>query len=182
MKFSRTAFAAAAILVTPSVSLAQSPTVVEKPAAAVPILAVGATVYDPSGGQVGTIESLSSDQIVIDTGTHKATLPRSALGSSTKGPTINATKAQIDALVAASEEKANAALNAALVPGAEVRGRSGSLVGTIKEVTGEQVLLDRPTGAVVLPNKAFATGPQGLVISMTAAELEAAAKAATPGS
>jgi preprotein translocase subunit YajC len=144
----------------------------------VPKLAIGATIYDPQGGQVGTIESVINGSVVIDTGNHKATLPKSAFGTGDKGPTITATKAQVDALVAASIQKADAALIAALVPGAEVRGKSGALVGTIKEVTGDQILLDRPGGPVVLTSRAFATGPQGLVISMTAAELEAAARAA----
>lgn len=140
-------------------------------------LTVGTTVYDPQGGEVGKIESVVGENAIVDTGTNKATLPKSAFGTGAKGPVISATKAQLDALVTASAAKADAALTAALVPGAEVRGKSGALVGTVKEVNGDQVVLDRPGGLVTLLKPAFAAGPNGLVISITAAELEAAAKA-----
>ena len=149
-------------------------------AATSPALTVGATIYDPQGGEVGKIDSVSQDAVVIDTGAHKAALPRSAFGSGTKGPTVTITKAQIDEQVLAATQKAAAALDAALVTGAEVKGKAGTPVGTIKEVNGDQVVLDRPEGAVALSKKAFSAGPQGLLISFTAAELDAAAKAAAP--
>ena len=143
-------------------------------------LTVGAIIYDLQGGEVGKIESIAGENAIIDTGTNKATLPKSAFGAGAKGPVISATKGQLDALVTAAAAKADAALTAALVPGAEVRGKAGSLVGTVKEVNGEQVVLERSSGLVTLLKPAFTAGPTGLVISMTAAELEAAAKAAAP--
>lgn len=170
----------AAIL--PAVATAQSAPAAAQSGAS---LTVGATVYDPQGGEVGKIESIAGENAVIDTGTNKATLPKSAFGTGANGPVISATKAQLDALVSAAAAEADAALTAALIPGAEVRGKSGTLVGTVKEVNGDQVVLDRPAGLVTLLKPAFATGPSGLIISMTAAELEAAASAttseATPG-
>lgn len=150
------------------------------PAVQAPTLSVGAVIYDPQGGEVGKIDSFTNDAVVIDTGAHKATLPKSAFGSSAKGPTITITKAQIDAQVAAALDKAAAELNALLVPGTEVRGKSGVLIGTIKEVNGDQVVIDRPSGLVSLTRAAFSASPQGLIISMTAAELDAAAKAVSP--
>ena len=140
-------------------------------------LTVGATVHDPQGGEVGKIESIAGENVIVDTGTNKATLPKSAFGTGAKGPVISATKAQLDALVTAAAAKADAALTAALVPGAPVHGKSGALVGTVKEVNGDQVVIERPEGLVTLLKPAFAAGPNGLVISITAAELQAAAKA-----
>ncbi|MBC2665738.1 hypothetical protein H7F51_09395 [Novosphingobium flavum] len=171
-------FAAATfVLIAPGAATAQT-----APTAASADLKIGAVIYGPQGSEVGKIDSVASDTIVIDTGTHKATLPRSALGSSAKGPTVSVTKAQIDAQIQAALDKADAELSAALVPGAEVRGKSGALIGTIKELNGDQVVVDRASGPVGLPKRAFAKGPQGLVISLTAAELDVAAKAATPQS
>jgi hypothetical protein len=150
------------------------------PAASQPSFAAGAVVYDPQGGEVGRIASVAADTVVVDTGTNKATLPKSAFASSAKGPTINATKAQLDQLVTASLAKADAALDAALVPGTQVHGKAGAVIGTVKEVSGEQVVLDRIEGGPVSLNKAvFVTGASGLSISLTADELQAAAAQAT---
>lgn len=149
---------------------------------AAPVLTVGATIYDPQGGEVGKIDSLTNDAVVVDTGAHKAGLPKSAIGSGAKGLTVTITKAQIDEQVAAASQKAAAALDAALVIGAEVKGKAGSPVGTVKDVTAERVVIDRAAGPVALSRKAFGVGAQGLFISMTAAELDAAAKAAAPAS
>lgn len=176
MKVLNVALAAAAALCVPGTGFAQA----ASSATAGPALAVGATIYDPQGGEVGKIDSMASDTVVIDTGTHKATLPKSAFGSGAKGPTVTITKAQIDEQVAAASEKAAAALQAALVVGAEVKGKAGAPVGTIKEVKDDQVVIDRAAGPVALTRKAFAVGPQGLFISVTASELDAAAKPASP--
>ena len=176
MKLSLLYVAASTVLLVPGLASAQA----VAPAVAGPAISAGATIYDPQGGEVGKVKSVANDSVVIDTGTHEATLPISAFGSSAKGPTINATKAQVDALVIASIDKANAALTTALVPGSEVRGKSGAIIGTVKEVTNDQVIIDRPSGAVSLTRRAFALGPRGLTISLTAAELETAAKTVSP--
>lgn len=137
-------------------------------------------VYDLQGAEVGKVDSIVNDVVVIDTGAHKAALAKSSMGSSPKGPTVSLTKAQLDAQVAAAMEKAAAELNAALVPGAQIRGKAGAPIGAVKEVNGDQVVIDRPAGPVSLTKKAFAVGPQGVTISLTAEELDAAAKAAAP--
>jgi hypothetical protein len=175
MKLSHLATALLGALLVPASALAQA----ESAPAAGASLAVGATVYDPQGGEVGTIESVSGDSVVLNTGTNKATLPKTAFGSGSKGPTVNATKAQVDAAVAQAAAKATAARDAALVPGAAVHGKAGSPVGTVKEVTGDNVILDRPGGAVTLTRQFFTAGANGLSLTLTAAELDAAAKAAS---
>lgn len=166
--------AAAVALSVPGAASAQA-----SATSAAPVLTVGATIYDPQGGEVGKIDSLTNDAVVVDTGASKAALPKSAFAAGAKGLTVMITKAQIDEQVAAATQKATAALDAALVAGAEVRGKAGAPIGTIKEVTAEQVVIDRAAGPVSLSRKAFGMGAQGLFISMTAAELDAAAKPAS---
>lgn len=180
MKISRLLIAASALAGMPAVAplLAHAQEAPAAPAPAAPTLAVGGTVYDPQGEEVGTIDSIADTTIVVNTGTNKAALPKSAVGSGPKGPMVTLTKAQIDEQVAAAAGKAAAALDSALVAGAEVKGKAGTPVGTIKQVNGDLVVLDRAGGAVSLPKKAFGMGPQGLYIAMTAAELDAAAKRA----
>lgn len=180
MKLQHLIVLVSAVVFVPGSALAQAPA--PAPGAQGPVLSVGSVIFDPQGGEVGKIDSMTSDAVVIDTGAHKATLPKSAFGSSAKGPTITITKAQIDTQVAAALEKAAAELNALFVPGTEVRGKSGSLVGVVKEVNGDQVVIDRASGPVSLIKAAFDASPQGLVISMTAAELDAATKAVSPKS
>lgn len=158
-------------------AMAQAPDAPKQ--AAGPDLAPGAAVFDPQGGEVGRIESISGDTVILDTGASKATLPKSAFGTSAKGPSVNATKAQIDTMVAAANAKATAALDAALVPGAEIRGKAGAVVGTVKELTADGVVIDRQAGPVTLTKKAFTLAQGTLTIAMTAAELDAAAKAAS---
>lgn len=176
MKLQHLIVLGSAVVLVPGAAYAQTP----GPAAQAPALSVGAVIYDPQGGEVGKIDSVTKDAAVIDTGAHKATLPKSAFGFGAKGPTITITRAQIDAQVAAALDKAAAQLSALLVPGAEVRGKSGVLVGVVKEVNIDQVVIDRPSGPVSLTRAAFGASPQGLIISMTAAELDAAAKAVSP--
>lgn len=174
MKVSHLFIAASAAFCLPAAAFAQ-----EAPAAAAaPTLAVGGTIYDAQGEEVGTIDSIADTTVVVNTGTNKAALPKTSIGSGPKGPMVSITKTQIDEQVAAAAGKAAAALDAALVAGAEVKGKAGTPVGTIKEVKGDLIVLDRPGGAVSLPKKAFGMGAQGLYIGMTAAELDAAAKKA----
>ena len=174
MKVFHFVVAAAVALSVPGAAFAQT-----SATSAAPVLAVGATIYDPQGGEVGKIDSLINDAVVVDTGTSKATLPKSAFAAGAKGPTITITKAQIDEQVAAATQKAAAALDAALVAGAEVKGKAGAPIGTIKEVTADHVVIDRAAGPVSLSRKAFGVGAQGLFVPMTAAELDAAAKLAS---
>lgn len=167
--------AAAAVASVPALAQAQTQAPAANAAASV---AVGGTIFDPQGGEVGKIVSMTGDAVVVDTGANKATLPKSAIGSGPKGPIIAMTKAQIDEQVAAANQKASAAVEAAMVTGAPVKGKAGGAIGTIKEVKGDQVIVARAAGPVALPKTAFGLGADGLFISMTAAELDAATNAA----
>jgi hypothetical protein len=77
----------------------------EAPAAQAAAAKAGDTVYDPAGLAVGTIESVSGANFVLSTGTNKATLPVSALGSGANGPTIGMAKADLEAAIKAANGK-----------------------------------------------------------------------------
>lgn len=142
-------------------------------------IAAGATVYDSQGVSVGTIESVSGDNVVLAIGASRATLASSAFASGAKGVTVNTTKAQLEAAIAQATAQNSASLDTALAVGADVQSKDGVVVGKVKSVAGDEVVLDRPAGAVTLAKQFFTSGTAGLTIALSAAELEAAAKAAT---
>lgn len=152
-------------------------------------VAAGATIYDTAGGTVGTVASVSGGVAVIDTGTHKAGVPLTSIGTGAKGPTMAMTKAQLDAAAAQQQTQAQAQLQASLVPGAQVRGLEGTnVLGTIKSADAQFVTLTTAKGDVKLPASGFSMGPNGLIVGLTAAQFNAAvsqaggASAATPPS
>lgn len=168
------AILAASITAAPVLAQAVAP-----PAAQAPSLAPGATVYDPAGGVVGTIESVVGDIVVVSTGSNKVSLAKNVFGTGPKGPIVATTKAQLDAAAAQAAGNAAVALKTKLVPGAPIHGASGSVVGTVKAVVDKFVDLDTPKGAVRLPMTAFTVGTAGeIVIGMTAEQFDAAVAAA----
>ena len=107
-------------------------------------VAVGAKVFGPQGEEVGTIETISGGNVVINTGTSRATLAETSFGTGAKGPIIGLTKAQLDAAVMQAKAQASSAMDAALVPGADVSSKDGIAVGKIESVEGDKVVVDRP--------------------------------------
>ncbi|MDE2563624.1 MAG: hypothetical protein KGL48_15380 [Sphingomonadales bacterium] len=173
MKFLKLAASAAlAVAIVPAAAHAQ---------AATAGATAGATVYDPQGGEVGTIASVVGGNVVIDTGNNKATIPGAAVTKGPKGPQIAYTKAQLDAAIEAAAGKAQAALQQALVEGAAVSGKDGAAIGTVKEVQDANVVVARTDGTLVaLPKSAFTVAANGLQISMTAEQLAAQVQASKP--
>lgn len=176
------AAALAGALIAPTIVHAQAaaPAPTTTPTAAG--VAVGAKVFDSAGVEVGAIEKVDGDSVVVAIGTLRATLAKSAFAVAPGGVSVAATKAQLETALAAAKAQAGDSLSAALVADAEVKSQDGAVVGTIKEVNGDQVVLDRPDGAVSLARQFFSTGANGLTLRMTAAQLDAAAKAAQPAS
>lgn len=139
-------------------------------------VAAGASVMDTKGGVVGTIASVSGDVAVVDTGTVKASIPVASFAKSDKGLLLGMTKAELEAAAAGAQAQANAALK----PGTAVIDAKGGSVGTIEAVEGDMVTVATPKVKAKLPKSAIAMGPNGAVISMTQAQLEAAAQGAAP--
>lgn len=178
---SRFYLAAAAVLGFSSVpALAQAPAAA--PAAAAAKVAAGATVYDTSGGVVGTIDSINGDLAVLATQKNKVSVPLASFGTGDKGPVIALTRDQIDqqagAAAAQSAQAQDEKKKAQLTAGATVKDPQGGTVGTIKSIDGQFALVDTSTVQVRLPLTAFAAGDTGPVIGLTKAELDAQAAAA----
>jgi hypothetical protein len=133
----------------------------------------GAKVVDTAGADVGTIESVASGNAILSTGTAKVSVP---ISSFAKGPTalvFGMTKADIESKVA---QASSAPVEIAV--GAVVSDPSGAKVGTVKEVAADGVTVASDTAQAKLPKTSFAKGATGLVIAMSPAQFDAAAKAA----
>jgi preprotein translocase subunit YajC len=150
------------------------------PAAAAASVTAGAKVFDAQGGEVGTVDSVTGGVAVVNTGTNKVGLPLASFGTGANGPVISMTKTELDAAASQAAQQSAEALKAQLTPGATVYGRSGADVGKIKEADAEYVTVERPKGSVKLPMSAFGKGDKGVMISMTAEELDAAMASAAP--
>lgn len=156
---------------------------------AAPVLAqnsgvtVGATVYGPQGSVVGTVEQVDGTNVVINTGNLTATLPAEAFSAGESGPTIGWDKAELEAAITAAEQEASAALEAALVPGAQVYSVDGQVVGTVSEVNAEGMVVVQHTtaGPIQLPKDQMTMQGENLTFLATAADLEAAVSAQIGG-
>ena len=144
-------------------------------AAAQASMAAGAKVSDAQGGEVGTITKVEGQFVVLKTDKHEVRLPVTSFTAHNGGFLFGMTRDQLNAEV----EKTVAAANAKLVAGATVTGSQGGNVGTIEAIDDQFVTVKLTSGKKVrLPRAAIAAGPNGGVIGMTVAELEAAAGAA----
>ena len=96
----------------PAAVMAQdAPAAAAAPAAGSP-LAAGQTIYGPQGEAVATVVSVDGANVVIDTGTAKATLPSTALTPGEKGPSIAYNKDQLNAAISAATQPAGGAAGA----------------------------------------------------------------------
>lgn len=127
----------------------------------------GATVYDPQGGTVGTVDSVNDGAAVVNTGTHTVALPLDKFATSDKGPVISVTKQQLDEIAAQADADAAAKLNTALVAGATVVDNAGAPLGTIDKVDGDNVVLKTEKGPVSLTKKYFAVQNDALMALVT---------------
>jgi hypothetical protein len=141
----------------------------------------GATVYDPQGGTVGTVDKVDGANVIVNTGAHTVALPLDKFGKSEKGPTISVTKQQLDELAAQADAQAGANLDAALVAGAAVVDNTGVALGTIEKVDGDTVVLKTEKGPVSLTRKYFAMS-NGALTALVAKDQVLAALDAAPKS
>ena len=133
------------------------------------LLVAGTPVSGLQGAPIGTIEQVMGDNVVVATTAGKATLPRTAFTQGPNGLSIGMSAAQLQAQIAG----ATAALSAQLVKGTQIRDPQGVLVGTIDVVEGEKATVVTSSGKkVVLPVNALGSGTSGLVVGISAAEIE----------
>lgn len=149
--------------------------------AAGPELGVGATVYGPEGEAVGTVENVADGIVTVDTGKHKAPLPADVFGTSEAGPTITVTQAQINTMLDEQIAAAAAQRDAALVTGAMVHTAGNLMLGNVKSIDGDAVVVDTETGPVAMKREHFAVTANGTLIALfTMDQIEAAAGQAAP--
>jgi len=139
MRFAKFAAAAAALALIPVAGQAQD---ASAPAAAASVqVTQGATVTGNDGMPIGTVTQVLSDAVVVDTGTHQIPLPSSAFAQGESGPTLNITKAELDASYAEQMAAAMAALNEKLVVGVPVMTADAQTLGTVDMIEGDNVVL-----------------------------------------
>ena len=130
-------------------------------------VAAGATVYDPQGGTVGTIDKVENGNAILNTGAHTVALPLDKFATSEKGPVVSVTKQQLDDLASQAEGQSAAQVDAALVAGAAVVDNAGVALGTIDKVDGDNIVLKTEKGAVTLTRKYFALNNGALTALVT---------------
>lgn len=145
-------------------------------------IAVGATVKDTEGGVVGTVVSVADGNVTVDTGSNKAAIPEASFGITPDGPLLAMTRVQLDAAAEAAATAAKAQLAAAIVPGAEVRGTAGVVIGTVDKIEGDLVTLASAAGTAKVPSSGLALMSDGLHFGMSAEEFNAAVEAAKASS
>jgi hypothetical protein len=126
----------------------------------------GATVYDPQGGEVGKVDSVTNGVAVVNTGTHSVALPVDKFATSDKGPVISVTKVELDKIAADADAQAAAQLDAALVAGAAVVDNAGAALGTIDKIDGDNIILTTEKGPVTFTHKYFAVGADGKLMAL----------------
>lgn len=177
-----TAFASLTVAGSALAQTAAAPATAAAAASAKVNVTVGAPVLDAAGGAVGTVSAVTGGAAVVDTGTVKAGIPVASFAQSDKGLHISMTKAELEAAAKGAQAGAQEQLMASLTPGTAITDQNGGAVGKVDTVEGDFVVVATPNAKVKLPKTAFAKGANGVVIGMTLAQLEAAAKgAATTG-
>jgi len=158
MRLTFTIFASAAILV-PAAATAQVAQPAASPQAAEPATPPQAT----TPGQEQTAPGEASDLTPADTG-------RAPSGQTTAKGAVNA-NANAKAEVATTK-----VTKADVKAGATLYDSSGASVGKIDSVTAKGAVLDTGKVKVTVPLSSLAKSDKGLVIGMTKAQIEAAAK------
>jgi len=172
--------ASAALLATGAQAQTQTAPAATATTSSASKVTTGATVTDTAGGTVGTIKSVDGEFAVLSTGTVEVRLPLSSFAAGASGPVIGLTKAQVESAASGATAERKAKLDAQIAAGTTVYDQSGGTVGKIESVESGFATVATTKNKVKLPTSAFAAGNDGPVIGMTAAQLDAAAAAATP--
>ncbi|MDQ3140078.1 MAG: preprotein translocase subunit YajC [Pseudomonadota bacterium] len=132
-------------------------------------LEAGATVTDANGAAVGTISSVDGEFVILKTDKYEARLPAASFSASGSGFLFGMTQAALNAEIESSLPKPADFVKV----GVTVRDTAGGIVGTVSEVDTEYATIQLASTAVKLALTAFGAGPNGPIVGVTAAELEA---------
>lgn len=130
----------------------------------------GETVYDRSGGTVGTVASIKGDAVVIDTGTTKVTLGESSLRRRDGKLVLPMTRSVLEAESAKVQAGGDQAVAALMKPGSAFFDSAGAAVGTIVSVEGQSVVIEADGIKARLGLGAFDPGAKGASIRSTRAD------------
>lgn len=139
-------------------------------------LAVGRTVTDTSGGEVGTIIAINGPNVTLRTDRHEVALPAASLTATDEAVLIGLTRDQLNAQV----DQMLAQQQAAFTVGAMVRDSQGAEVGAVQALDAETLTIQLGEQQVRLPRSAVAAGPNGLVIGGTVEQLRAQVASSAP--
>ena len=136
----------------------------------------GMQVVDTSGGAVGSVVAVKDNILTIKTDRHEAVIGTDSVTPHEGKLLFGMSRAELNAAI----DRDIAAANAALVPGAAVKGASGTKVGTLDAIDAETVTIKLESGNLVrIPRSGIRGTPDGdTVIGLTADQLEAEASAA----
>lgn len=154
------------VLVAAGIVLA-SPLLAQAPA---PQVAAGTAITGPAGQPVGTVVSVVGTDAVVRTDKYDVRVPIASIRVDAKGAVIGMTRDQLNAGI----EDALAKVNQLLVVGAPVYDPAGGIAGNVDTVENQFVTLKLPSGKTVrLDRSGFSMGRNGLLIGLTAAQIEA---------
>jgi hypothetical protein len=136
---------------------------------------VGATVKDPQGGDVGTVESVDGEYVVVRTDRHAARLPVSSFTPTEEAVLFGLTRDQLNSQL----DQAIAQAQQAIAVGAMVHDRDGAPIGAIESADAESVTIKLGEQPIRLPRASVAPGANGLRIGASLAELQAQIAAAS---
>jgi hypothetical protein len=145
---------------------------VAAPAAAqAPAINVGMQVTDAAGGQVGIVNAMNGDNLVIKTDKHEVMLPKASFTVAEGKLLFGMTQAQLNAEI----EKNLAAANAAIVAGATVKGLTGAPLGKIDAVADGNATIALDGGKLIQVQQAALRGNTdgSVTIGYTADQLQA---------
>ena len=160
------------------VSLALAAMVLPTTPALAQAITVGMHVTDESGAPVGTVTAINGDNVVVKTDKHEAALAKTSFTPASGKLLFGMTQAQLDAEI----EKSLAAADTAIKPGANVKGASGTQVGTIDSADAEWVTIATDaTHKIKIPRSGARGNPDGtVVIGLTAEQVQAELAKAAP--
>lgn len=155
MKISQTLLAAAALALVPAAATAQD---------------VGATVTGNDGQPVGTVLSNNGTVVMVDTGTHHVPLPINVFANGEGGPTLNTTRAELDAIYERQLAETAAARDAALVEGAAVVTSDAQVLGSVDLIDGDNIVIRQGDFVVTLPRNLLAVNGEGKLMALASME------------
>ncbi|MGB3166589.1 MAG: hypothetical protein WBA68_07435 [Alteraurantiacibacter sp.] len=127
---------------------------------------VGASILGNDDAAVGTVLSNDGTTVVVDTGTHRVPLGMDAFAEADGVYTLNTTKADLDTAYGAMLAEQQAALDAALVVGAEVKTADQQVLGPVTEVLDDGVVVTHMEQPFTLPLEAFTVDQDGALMVM----------------